>query len=103
MGRAREKLVIMSSFKSGSWAVKELPAVHDFAGDDGNDAGENVVVIGCGAEEGVRALIKRYTRLKSEQASFDDYPVPRTPPMSPRASLVNSFLVTLPVSTNSFM
>ncbi|KAK7538184.1 uncharacterized protein J3D65DRAFT_587458 [Phyllosticta citribraziliensis] len=36
----------------------------DFAGDDGNDAGEAVVVIQCGLDEDSRAAVTRYTRLK---------------------------------------
>ncbi|KAL8718203.1 MAG: hypothetical protein Q9225_004630 [Loekoesia sp. 1 TL-2023] len=36
----------------------------DFAGDDGFAAGENVVVIECGLDEGQVACIKRFTRCK---------------------------------------
>lgn len=36
----------------------------DFAGDDGNDAGEGVVVFECGLDEGSQAAVTRYTRLK---------------------------------------
>ncbi|KAL8817268.1 MAG: hypothetical protein Q9223_003873 [Gallowayella weberi] len=36
----------------------------DFAGDDGAGAGENVVVVQCGLDEGEVASVKRYTRCK---------------------------------------
>jgi hypothetical protein len=54
----------------------------DFAGDDGMSAGENIIVLECGAEPGSHTQIKRFTRWKSEQASLDEYPVPKTPPMA---------------------
>jgi hypothetical protein len=56
----------------------------DFAGDDGNGAGEAIIVIGCGIEEGTAPNIKRFTRWKVEQASRAEYPVPKTPPMAPK-------------------
>ncbi|KAK3073474.1 hypothetical protein LTR53_004908, partial [Teratosphaeriaceae sp. CCFEE 6253] len=52
----------------------------DFAGDDGNNAGENVVVIGCGLDEDTVAGAKRYTRCR-----FQDRPVANalsTPPLT---------------------
>lgn len=55
----------------------------DFGGDDGKGAGEHIVVIDCGVDGLGQAQVKRYTRLNSEQASFDDYPLPKTPPMAP--------------------
>lgn len=36
----------------------------DFAGDDGNFAGESFIVFECGLEEGSTAIVKRYTRFK---------------------------------------
>ena len=36
----------------------------DFAGDDGSGAGENVIVVQCGLDEGQIASIKRFTRSK---------------------------------------
>ena len=57
----------------------------DFAGDDGNGAGEAVFVIKCGIDDGQDAKIRRFTRWKSEQASFEEYPQPKTPPMAPKA------------------
>jgi F-box-like len=71
------------------WDMRRRMEV-DFAGDDGKGAGENIVVIGCGIGEGTRALVKRFTRLNSEQASFDDYPVPKTPPVSPNPTTMAS-------------
>jgi hypothetical protein len=56
----------------------------DFAGDDGNGAGEAIFVIKCGIEEGQQAEIRRFTRWKSEQASLEEYPQPKTPPMAPK-------------------
>lgn len=53
----------------------------DFAGDDGNKAGEAIFVIKCGILEGERAEIKRFTRWKYELAPLEDYPLPKTPPM----------------------
>lgn len=43
----------------------------DFAGDDGSAAGENVVVIQCGLDEGQVANIKRYTRCKVDSPDGD--------------------------------
>ena len=54
----------------------------DFAGDDGMCAGENIVVLEGRAKPGSQTRIKRFTRLKLEQASLDEYPVPKTPPMA---------------------
>ncbi|KAH8651562.1 putative F-box/WD repeat-containing protein pof10 [Tricladium varicosporioides] len=54
----------------------------DFAGDDGNGAGEAIVVIKCGIDKGEKAEIKRFTRWKTEQASREEYPMPKTPPMA---------------------
>ncbi|KAH9213539.1 putative F-box/WD repeat-containing protein pof10 [Leptodontidium sp. 2 PMI_412] len=62
----------------------------DFAGDDGNGAGEALFVIKCGIVEGEAAEIRRYTRWKSEQASLDEYPLPKTPPMASRATTMAS-------------
>ena len=62
----------------------------DFAGDDGNGGGEALFVINCGFEEGQDAEVKRFTRWKSEQASLDEYPQPRTPPMAPRITTMAS-------------
>ncbi|EHL00138.1 F-box [Glarea lozoyensis ATCC 20868] len=56
----------------------------DFAGDDGNGAGEAIVVISCGIDEGTAPEIKRFTRWKVEQASRAEYPEPKTPPMAPK-------------------
>jgi hypothetical protein len=39
----------------------------DFAGDDGNYAGEGMVVFECGLDEGQTADIKRFTRVKSSE------------------------------------
>ncbi|KAJ5065210.1 hypothetical protein J3E72DRAFT_235591 [Bipolaris maydis] len=39
----------------------------DFAGDDGNDAGEAMVVFECGLEEGEAANITRFTRCKADE------------------------------------
>jgi hypothetical protein len=39
----------------------------DFAGDDGNYAGEAMVVVECGLDEAQVAGIKRFTRLKTEE------------------------------------
>ncbi|KAF8861856.1 putative F-box/WD repeat-containing protein pof10 [Acephala macrosclerotiorum] len=62
----------------------------DFAGDDGKGAGEGIFVIRCGIVEGENAEIKRYTRWKTEQASLDEYPEPKTPPMVPRMTTMAS-------------
>ncbi len=62
----------------------------DFAGDDGNGAGEGIFVIRCGLREGEHAEIKRYTRWKSEQAPLNEYPVPITPPTFSRTTTMAS-------------
>jgi hypothetical protein len=56
----------------------------DFAGDDERGAGEAIFVMKCGFEEGQQAEIRRFTRWKSEQASLEEYPQPKTPPMAPK-------------------
>jgi hypothetical protein len=77
----------------------------DFAGDDGMSAGENIVVLECGVEPDSRTQIKRYTRLQSEQASLDEYPVPKTPPMAMKiptmASLFSGGVVPKPSKPKS--
>jgi hypothetical protein len=62
----------------------------DFAGDDGNGAGEGIFVLKCGIGEGEHAEVRRFTRWKSEQASRDEYPIPKTPPMVPRTTTMAS-------------
>lgn len=44
----------------------------DFAGDDGAEAGESVVVVHCGLDEGENASIKRYTRCKVPNPAIND-------------------------------
>ena len=44
----------------------------DFAGGDESGAGEGVLVIGCGLDEGQQAMIKRYTRCKVTESSDED-------------------------------
>lgn len=44
----------------------------DFAASDENGAGEGVLVIGCGLDEGQQAMIKRYTRCKVTESSDED-------------------------------
>jgi hypothetical protein len=61
----------------------------DFAGDDGNGAGEGIFVIKCGIDD-EQAEIRRFSRWKSEQASLEEYPLPKTPPMAPRAPTMAS-------------
>ena len=51
------------------WDMRRRMEV-DFAGDDGNGAGEGIIVMRCGIEEGDKAEIKRFTRWKPEQASL---------------------------------
>ncbi|PQE10178.1 hypothetical protein CJF32_00000703 [Rutstroemia sp. NJR-2017a WRK4] len=57
----------------------------DFAGDDGNGAGEGIFVISLGINEGEDAEIRRYTRCKVEQASLEGFTLPKsissTPPL----------------------
>ena len=62
----------------------------DFAGDDGNRAGEAICVIKCGNHQGDQAEIRRFTGWKSEPAPLDDYPIPRTPPIASTAKTMAS-------------
>lgn len=62
----------------------------DFAGDDGRGAGESAVVIQCGAPESEPAQITRFTRMRTEQASFDHFPIPKTPPVQEKTTTVAS-------------
>jgi hypothetical protein len=77
----------------------------DFAGDDRNGAGEGIFVIKCGIEEGEHAEVRRFTRWKSEQASLEECPLPKTPPMAPRvptmASLFGGGITITPARTAS--
>ena len=71
------------------WDMRQRMEV-DFAGDDENGAGESVVVIRCGVDNAVPD-IRRFTRCKSEQASLDEYPVPKTPPTPHAPTMASLF------------
>jgi hypothetical protein len=89
---------------SEGWDMRRRLEV-DFAGDDGNWAGECIFVINCGIDEGSHAEIKRFTRWKSEQASLEEYPQPKTPPVAPKtvtmASLFGGGAVISPARNQS--
>ncbi|KAI9732335.1 MAG: hypothetical protein M1834_001542 [Cirrosporium novae-zelandiae] len=57
----------------------------DFAGTDGKGAGENVLVIDCGLDEGEAAAIRRYTRCKTSNTNIRPIQVEGvdTPPTIP--------------------
>ncbi|KAG9247695.1 putative F-box/WD repeat-containing protein pof10 [Calycina marina] len=57
----------------------------DFAGSDGSGAGEGIIVVQCALEEGVNVEAKRFTRWRTEQASLQEYPLPKTPPMASKS------------------
>lgn len=81
----------------------------DFAGDDGNNAGEHVLVFGCGHEEGSTSAIKRYSRCR-----FQDRPLldaTSTPPLTTTSTRVStppslfggsSSPASVPTATSSF-
>ncbi|KAI9053163.1 hypothetical protein LZ554_003429 [Drepanopeziza brunnea f. sp. 'monogermtubi'] len=71
------------------WDMRRILEV-DFAGDDGHGAGEGIFVIKRGLVEGEEAEVRRLTRWKSEQASLDEYPLPKTPPMASRTATMAS-------------
>ena len=77
----------------------------DFAGDDGNGAGEGIVVMRCAFEEGETIDVRRYTRWRTEQASLQEYPLPKTPPMAAQsvtmASLFGGGKVITPARNSS--
>lgn len=52
----------------------------DFAGDDGSNAGENVVVFDCGLDEGNVAAVKRYSRHRFQERQ--SYGSTSTPPIT---------------------
>lgn len=52
----------------------------DFAGDDGNNAGENVIIFDCGLDEGSVAGVKRFSRRRFQERP--DYGSTSTPPMT---------------------
>ncbi|KAK4544850.1 hypothetical protein LTR36_003754 [Oleoguttula mirabilis] len=52
----------------------------DFAGDDGNNAGESVVVLECGLDEESVAAVKRYTRCRFQERSSLE--ATSTPPLT---------------------
>lgn len=60
----------------------------DFAGDDGNYAGEAMVIVECGLEEGDIAKMTRYTRWKTRENSKAS--TTSTPVVSQRASQATS-------------
>jgi hypothetical protein len=91
------------------WDMQRMLEV-DFAGDDGNFAGESFVVIDCGLDEDSTPSVKRYTRLKvlenDSTVTESSVPTPdydRTPvterdsifgppvPISPRSTVVSPF------------
>lgn len=69
------------------WDMRRRLAV-DFAGDDGNNAGENILVLDCGVEEETAAAVQRYTRTR-----FQDRPnmdTTSTPPLTSGSSEASS-------------
>ena len=62
----------------------------DFAGDDGSGAGEGIVVMRCAFEEGETIEVKRFTRWRTEQASLQEYPLPKTPPLAAQTTTMAS-------------
>lgn len=52
----------------------------DFAGDDGNNAGEHVVVVECGLEEESVAVVKRYSRCRIQERPSAE--ASSTPPLT---------------------
>ncbi|KAK3709505.1 hypothetical protein LTR37_010878 [Vermiconidia calcicola] len=59
----------------------------DFAGNDGNNAGENVLVFECGIEEGSLAVVKRYTRCRfQDRQGYEASPTPPSTSGSTQAS-----------------
>lgn len=71
------------------WDMRRILEV-DFAGNDGCGAGEGIVVIERGIEEGKPARVQRLSRVKVVQKPFDDYPVPKTPPIVSKTTTVAS-------------
>jgi hypothetical protein len=66
------------------WDMRRRMEV-DFAGDDGNYAGEAIVVFECGLEEGAVAGVKRFTRwrtLEKAKEVVSSKPEPRPPTSS---------------------
>ncbi|KXS93809.1 hypothetical protein AC578_5121 [Pseudocercospora eumusae] len=60
----------------------------DFAGDDGNHAGENVVVFECGLSEGTSASVKRFSRCRFQD--FISHDVASTPPLTSTSTEASS-------------
>lgn len=56
----------------------------DFAGDDGNNAGENIVVLECGLDEDEIAGVKRYSRCRFQERQSRDTTSP--PPLTSGSS-----------------
>lgn len=71
------------------WDMRRMLEV-DFAGDDGKGAGEGILVIRRGLAEGENAEICRFTRWRSDPASLDEYPQPKTPPPASRTATMAS-------------
>lgn len=68
------------------WDMRRVLEV-DFAGDDGNNAGENIVVFGCAREEGSIASVRRYSRLRvQDRAASQTVPPPNLTSASTEAS-----------------
>ncbi|EMC92003.1 hypothetical protein BAUCODRAFT_160611 [Baudoinia panamericana UAMH 10762] len=60
----------------------------DFAGDDGNNAGENVIVFECGLDEDSSVAIKRYTRCRFQDRA--NYATASTPPLTSGSTVSTS-------------
>lgn len=60
----------------------------DFAGDDGNNAGENVLVFECGLDEDSVAAVKRYTRCRFQERSSHE--TASTPPLKSESTEASS-------------
>ncbi|KAH6614034.1 hypothetical protein C7974DRAFT_475867 [Boeremia exigua] len=72
----------------------------DFAGDDGNDAGEALVILECGLDEGTTAEVTRFTRWRSSDRDKSTATSTRTatPQLSQGPSLFGGPGVSTPVT-----
>lgn len=76
------------------WDMRRRLVV-DFAGDDRHGAGESILVLECGLDEGKPASIRRLTRRKTKvQSDFDLEPYPAIRPVLPRNSIFGTSAIT---------
>jgi hypothetical protein len=83
------------------WDMRRQVVV-DFAGDDRHGAGESVIALALGSDEGKSAAILRYTRRKTKiMSDFDLEPYPAIQEAVPRSSIFGASIMASEVAANA--